>query len=187
MKPTLAPALVLVLGLAGCVATLPAEDALYYRAPTADAAATVATTRSPDEIAQVLRDAGLGSVRADAGSVTVNSSNPGLVDCGTFVQVSLGNRAEFPANAPLAVFMQGFRLPGLVERAVETRSSIRLTRLADGAGYAIAETHTVTRRYQAIETGARSVSRVSFDGSSDGVFPNTTSCRASGLVADLLR
>lgn len=173
-------------GLAGCAPATAPEDALYYRAPTGSGVSSVATALTPAEVGKVLRAAGLGQVRTDAGSVTLVSSDPRLVDCGTFVQVSMGNRAEFPANAPLAVFMEGFPSPGLVERGVETRSTVRLTRMADGSGYAIAETHAVTRRYQVIESGVRSASRVAFDQGSEGTFPNGTMCRSTGLVAGLL-
>lgn len=179
--------LALALGLAGCVETTAPMDALYYRAPSASGAASVATAAAPDQVAQILREAGLGDVRTGAATVKLSSRDARLVDCGTFVQVSLGNRAEFPATSREAVLMEGFPAPGLVQRGVETRSTVLLTRLSDGSGYAISETHTVTRRYQVLATGQRSTSRVSFDGTSDGVFPNQTSCRASGLVADLLR
>jgi hypothetical protein len=175
------------LGLAGCIQTAPQGDGLFYRPPESVGQASVATAKTPAEVAQVLQGAGLGKVRADARSVTLVSNDPRLVDCGTFIQVALGNRAEFPANAPDAVLMQGFGSPGLMQRGVDTASTVRLTRLADGTGYAIAERHTVTRHYQTVATGAKSSSSASFNEASSGTFPNKTACTATGLVAALLR
>ncbi|MDZ4087804.1 MAG: hypothetical protein U1E69_13505 [Tabrizicola sp.] len=179
--------LVLGLGLAGCVGTAPAEDGLYYTAPATKGVDFVATDKDPAAVAMILREAGLGTVRAGATSVTLSSRDLRLIDCGTYVQVAMGNRAEFPATAPEAVLMEGFTTPGLIQRAVDSRSTVRLTRAADGSGYAISEVHSVTRRYQALGSSARSKATVAFDQGSAGTFTNGSLCRSSGLVATLLR
>lgn len=179
--------LVFALCLAGCVSTVPAEDGLYYTAPRTQGTGFVATDKDPAAVAMILRAAGLGTVRAGLASVTLSSRDLRLIDCGTYVQVAMGNRAEFPATAPQAVLMEGFTTPGLIRRAVDSRSTIRLTRAADGSGYAVSEAHSVTRRYQALGSNARSKATVTFDEGSAGTFSNGSLCRSSGLVATLLR
>ncbi|MDP3195602.1 hypothetical protein [Tabrizicola sp.] len=179
--------LALGLGLAGCVSTGPVEDGLYYSAPRSQGAGFVSTDKTPEAVAKILREAGLGAVRAGSASVTLSSRDLRLVDCGTYVQVAMGNRAEFPATAPEAVLMEGFTTPGLVRRVIDSRSTIRLTRAADGSGYVVSETHSVTRRYQALGSSARSKATVTFDEGSAGTFTNGSLCRSSGLVATLLR
>jgi hypothetical protein len=174
------------LGLAGCVGEVAGPDGLSYRPPSASGQDFVATAKTPAEVAEMLGRSGLGEVRVNGGTVTLVSRDARLIDCGTFIQVALGNRAEFPANASDAVLMQGFPASGLMQRAVTSRSTVRLTRQADGKGYAIAEEHLVTREYEAVGSSARSTSRVTFDEGTEGVFPNKTSCRSSGLVAGLL-
>jgi hypothetical protein len=182
--PTL---IVLCFGLSACVDSAGQQSGLYYRAPTTAGQATIATTKAPAEIAQILRNEGLGSIRFDANSVTLSSTDTRLVDCGTFVQVAMGNRAEFPANAPSAVLMEGFATPGLIQRGVDSKTTIRLVRQPDGLGYAVSEAHAVTRRYEAVATGAQSSFLVTFDATSVGEFANKTYCRSSGLVGSLLR
>ncbi len=175
------------LGLAGCVETTALDEGLYYRAPTSSGQEFVATGKDAAEVAGILRAAGLGDVRTRAGEVTLTSRDVRLIDCGTFVQIAMGNRAEFPANAQNSVLMEGFVTDDLIQRGLDSRSTVRLTRAADGSGYAVSEAHSVTRRYQAVSTGSRSSTTVTFDAVSDGAFPNKTSCRSSGLVASLLR
>lgn len=177
----------LALALAGCVGTVPQDDGLYYTAPKASAVAFVATDKTPSQVAAILRDAGLGKVRAGSATVTLTSSDLRLIDCGTYVQVAMGNRGEFAANAPEAVLMEGFTTPGLVRRTLDSRSTIRLSRAADGSGYVVSEAHSVTRRYQSLGGTARSSAKVTFDEGSAGAFSNGSVCRSSGLVASVLR
>ena len=179
--------LVLGLGISGCVGTVPVEDGLYYKAPATKGVDFVATDKDPATVAMILREAGLGAVRAGSASVTLSSRDLRLIDCGTYVQITMGNRAEFPATAPEAVLMEGFTTPGLIRRAVDSRSTVRLTRAADGSGYTVSEAHSVTRRYQALGSRARSKATGAFDEGSAGTFSNGSLCRASGLVATLLR
>lgn len=178
---------VLGLALAGCVGTVPQDDGLYYTAPKASGVDFVTTDKTPSEVAAILRDAGLGTVRAGSATVTVSSRDLRLIDCGTYLQVAMGNRAEFAANAPEAVLLEGFTTPGLVRRVLDSRSTIRLNRAADGSGYVVSEKHSVTRRYQALGSGGRSTATVTFDEGSAGTFSNRSVCRSSGLVATLLR
>ncbi|HLQ19439.1 MAG TPA: hypothetical protein VK146_10710 [Tabrizicola sp.] len=179
--------LALCLGLGACVGAGSQEDALYYVAPKSAGQATIMTDKDVAEVAAILRGAGLGEVRAGSGTLTLLSGDVRLVDCGTFVQVAMGNRAEFPATSSDAVLMEGFQSPGLVQRKFATSSTVRLTRQADGKGYAVTEAHKVTRTYQVVDSRKRSSSSVSFDGTSEGVFSNKTSCRSSGIIAALLR
>jgi hypothetical protein len=177
----------LCIGLSACVDTTGQQPGLFYRPPTASGQTAIPTTKSPVDIAQILLDAGLGTVRSDATSVTLSSTDARLIDCGTFVQVAMGNRAEFPANAPSAVLMEGFATPGLIQRGIASRSTVRLVRQSDGSGYVVSESHEVTCRYEAVATGARSSFSVNFDATSVGEFANKTSCRSSGFVGSLLR
>ncbi|MGL4237203.1 hypothetical protein [Tabrizicola sp.] len=181
--------LAFVLVLVGCVEGSGRPDGLYYSPPQSTGQETVSTALSPAEVAKALQAAGLGDVRLIGEStVRLGSKDPRLVDCGMITQVALGNVADVPGNAPKAVFIEGFVSPeGLIERDVSSVSEVRLTRLADGSGYAIDERHKVTRRYDAVASPARSTSSVSFDEMSEAAFPNKTSCRSSGYVANLLR
>jgi hypothetical protein len=175
------------LALVGCMETAGREDGLFYRPPTSTGQDFIATTMTPSEVAEVLGSARLGTVRSDTNSVTLVSNDLRLVDCGTMIQVAFGNRAEFPASAPSAVLMSGFAPPGLYQREVTSASTVRLSRQADGKGYAVAESHKVTRKYEAVDFNGRSSASVSFDETSVGQFANSTSCRSSGLVGTLLR
>jgi len=180
-------ALGLALALSGCVETT-RGDGLYFRAPQASGATSVKTGLSADEAAAALQAAGLGDARvARDGSLRLSSTDPRLVDCGTLIQVSFGNEAEFPGNARDAVLMRGFTTPGLIRQMVSSSSDIRLTPLADGSGYAIDEAHQVTRRLDALETGAKSRQTIRFDESTSAGFGTQVTCRSSGLVAAVLR
>lgn len=180
-------ALTAALLAAACTGMPAGEDRLATRPPVSAAAATLATDAGPAEVAQALRDRGFSDVALlRDGSVRLRSSSPALVDCGTVVQVAMGNRAEFPGTAAKAVLIAN-RPPGdpLVRR-VETRSEIRLRPLSSGGGYAVEESHRVKLSYQSVKTGRKSVSSAAFGTGDSARLADNTTCRSSGLIATIL-
>jgi hypothetical protein len=164
------------------------EEGLYFQPPKSTGGSAVSTSLAPTEVAQALRDAGFGNVRAVGDDIVLLKSNDlRLVDCGTLIQVSKGNEAEFPGNAPKSVLIEGFVTPGLIQRGIRSVSEVRLTRQSDGSGYAIDEKHVVTRDFAAVSSRARSTASITFDEVGAASFADRTSCRSSGLIATTLR
>jgi hypothetical protein len=179
---------VLALGLLGCVEAPGQDNGLYYRPPVSKGQTSISTRLDPAEVAKALQDAGFSDVRlVGSDSVVLRSNDPRLVDCGTMIQVAEGNAAEFPANAPKSVLIEGFVTPGLIQRDMSSVSTVQLTRLPSGNGYAIGEQHTVTRHFVALQGPERSTASVTFDGTQGAAFSDRTSCQPTGFIARTLR
>lgn len=185
MSPRLAVLIALV--AAGCAEMPAGEDRIAYRPPAAESAARVATTKDSAGVAQALRAAGFDNVTVlRDGSVRLRSDSAALVDCGTIVQVALGNRAEFPATTAKAVLIADRPPNDPAVRSVRTRSEVRLVPLADGSGFAVGEAHRVTVTYTSALTGRSSHSSASFDGTQVARLADKSSCRSAGLVQDIV-
>lgn len=179
-------ALAAALLMAACT-TMAGEDRLATRPPAAGGSASLATRATPAEVAGALRAGGFGDVALMRdGSVRLRSSSPALVDCGTIVQVALGNRAEFPGVTGKAVLIAKRPPDDPLVRLVDTRSEIRLRPLASGDGYAVEERHRVTLSYQSVKTGRTSVSSAAFGATDSARLADNTTCRSSGLIGRLL-
>lgn len=178
-------ALLAALLLSACAGSA-REDSLTFRQPSADPGQTLASAAPPAQVVETLRANGFTDVtRLRDGSVRVRSNSPALVDCGTIVQVALGNRAEFPGNSAKAVLIAK-RPPGdPAVRMLGSTSEIVLKPL-DGGGYAIAELHRVRLKYEAPKKGLKSTTTVAFDGTGTAPLADNTACRASGLIGTLL-
>lgn len=185
MPPRPFGALLAALLLTACVGNA-GEDSLTFRQPVADPGQTLASAATPAQLVETLRANGFTDVtRLRDGSVRVRSNSPALVDCGTIVQVALGNRAEFPGNSAKAVLIAK-RPPGdPAVRMLGSKSEIVLKPL-DGGGYAITESHQVRLKYEAPKKGLRSTTTVAFDGTATAPLADHTACRASGLIGRLL-
>ncbi len=179
-------ALLAALLLSACAGNA-GEDSLTFRQPVAEPGQTLASTATPAEVVETLRANGFTDVtRLRDGTVRLRSNSAALVDCGTIVQVALGNRAEFAGNSAKAVLIAK-RPPGdPAIRMLGSKSEVLLQPLEAGGGYAIAESHQVRLKYEAPKKGFRSTTTVTFDGTGTAPLADNTACRASGLVGTLL-
>ncbi|MCU0908437.1 MAG: hypothetical protein MUF73_13580 [Rhodobacteraceae bacterium] len=138
--------------------------------------------------AERLRAAGFDAVRTDVrgARVTARSSDPAMVDCGTFTQTALGNTARFPGNAPQAVLFAPDLPGGIVTRTVRVATDVTVT--LQGPGRASLSTAHEVRASQSQLVAARPWrGQVRFDGDATGTVSDGMTCTGSRAVLDILR
>jgi hypothetical protein len=183
----------LALILAGCTGMPGGGDGLVYDPPAARGALPAVSlpgTSASESLAAAavrLREAGFTAVRTDArgARVTGRSTDPALVDCGTFIQTAFGNTARFAGNAPRAVLFAPDVPGGIVNRVstAETWVTVAL----DAPAQARISTRHVVRAGQA-EATRNAVPRdsVQFDGDATGMLPDRVVCTGSDRIADIV-
>ncbi len=181
------------LALGACAAVPPAPDGLRYVAPAARGALPpvdlpgATTAESLAVVAARLRAAGFEGVSTDSrrDRVTARSSDPALVDCGTFIQTAQGNVARFPANAPRSVLFGADVPGGIVTRDMRVRSDVTVT--LNGAGSAqIATVHEVRASQSPVVPGRAWRETARFDGNGTGSVADGVVCTGARGVADAL-
>jgi hypothetical protein len=186
--------LVLSLALGACAVVPPSSDGLRYVPPAARGAMPpvdlpgATTAESLAIVAARLRAAGFQGVSIDSrrGRVTARSSDPALVDCGTFIQTARGNTARFPANALRAVLFSADVPGGIVTREVRVSSDVTVA--LNGAGSArVATAHEVrsSQSFVGQTSGSRDATR--FGGDATGTMADGVVCTGSRVVADVLK
>jgi hypothetical protein len=184
--------LCLVLAVSAC-GRAPSGDGLRYAQPAPRGAlpeVALPGTSASETLAFAatrLRAAGFDAVRTDVrgARVTAQSSDPALVDCGTFTQTAFGNTARFPGNAPQSVLFA----PGVPGRIVtrSTLASTEVTVTLQGPGRAsVATVHDVRARQSPVIAGQSWRDRVRFDGDGTGAVADRVVCTGSRAVLGAL-
>ena len=179
--------------LSACAAG-PGGDGLRYTAPAPRGALpgiTLPGTSAPETLAVAatrLRAAGFQQVRTDPRNarVTARSSDPALVDCGTFIQTALGNTARFPGNAAQSVLFAPGVPGGIVTRSTEVSTEVTVALLGPGR-VGVATAHEVRASQSPVIAGQSWRERVRFDGDGTGTVADRVVCTGSRSVLDALR